>query len=251
MSLNAIVESFSNTVLVESGPFPSQVSMRDSRVILLTGANASGKSLVFRLLAELAHNQETPPITLSIRERSGGGTFEMAAMRRSMIYGEESEQSTGATSMSVITRGFGNIRHRLEEGTRSVLMLDEPEMGLSEGYARALGRYLAEQVQALPAEAPGLVVVTHSRPLIQAMTEQLAAEPHFIYMGSEPKTLNEWLAQPEDRSVEDLLQLVELGDAGRRNFSEWFKIQTAARKEKEETAPSEIKPPIKRPRSRH
>lgn len=243
MSLKTLADTFANTALAadEDSPFPAHVTLADSRVIVITGANASGKSLAFRSLHRLGVNAEVSPITLSIRERTGAGTFEMASMRRAMIYGDEHAQSTGATSVTVISKGFANVVQRLEATppSPSLLMLDEPEIGLSEGYARALGRYLAEQVTALPAAAPGLVVVTHSRPMVEALVASLGTAPIFIHMGPTPMTLDTWLTIPEDRSVADLMALVEEGRAGRRRFAAWSDALTRA---KEPPAPEPEEP---------
>jgi hypothetical protein len=230
MSLRALADIFEGTRLAsdEDSPFPAHVTLADSRVIVMTGANATGKSVAFKCLAGLVHQAKLAPITLSIRERTGSGTYDMAGLRRSMLYGEEHEQSTGACSMSTAIRGFANVRSRLEQAppTPTVLMFDEPEMGLSEGYSRAMGRYLAEQVQTLPPDAPGLIVVSHSRPLVQALVDTLASDPIHIHMGPQPLSLADWLVTPEDRTVDELLALVEEGRAGRRKLSDWLKPQS-------------------------
>jgi hypothetical protein len=231
-TLKTLLDRVDQTEFAHAGPFPIHMNAGAGRAVLIAGANASGKSLVFRLLAQFANDEKIAPITLSIRERSGSGTFEMASFRRSVIYGEEHEQSTGAVSISVIRRGFDNVAKRLENGTRSVLMLDEPEMGLSEGYCRALGKYLAEQVIALPEEAPGIIVVSHSRPLMESLADGLGENPHFIHTGPKPLTLRQWLAAPEERSVEDLMNLEQLGHQGRRAFDEWIKGSKAHKKTK-------------------
>lgn len=225
-SLRAVMDRFQDSRFANDDgcPFPCQVTVKDSRVAVLTGDNATGKSLAFRHLAHFAQAEKVAVITLSIRERTGSGLSDMAGLRRSMIYGDESEQSTGATSVSVAERGFKNVVCRLEENppVPTLLMFDEPEMGLSEGYAGALGQYLAEQVLSLPQAAPGLVVVSHSRGLVGRLADRLGQAPSFIYMGKEPKTLDEWLAHPEARTVEDLIALQALGVQGRRAWPAWL-----------------------------
>jgi hypothetical protein len=89
MSLKAMVDRYANSQFAADGPFPSHISTGGGRVLVLAGANASGKSLVFRSIAQVGRELKLSPITLSIRERSGGGSFEMGGFRRSMIYGRK------------------------------------------------------------------------------------------------------------------------------------------------------------------
>lgn len=221
--MKKLIERFEESVFRDdASPFPSNVEVGapKSRVLVIVGPNASGKSLAFRLLAGVAHDDKTPIITLSIRERTGSGMSDMSGMRRVMIYGDETQQSTGALSVSVIERGFANVRKRLEDKNAhgTLLMLDEPELGLSDGYARALGTYLAQQVNELPAAAPGLVLITHSRPMVEALCDAMGTAPHAILMGSETTSLKAWLNATESFTVEDLINLPEKGHAGRKAF---------------------------------
>lgn len=47
--------------------------------------------------------------TVSIRERTGAGTSDMAGMRRMFMFGDESEQSTGATSLKTAMKAFDSV----------------------------------------------------------------------------------------------------------------------------------------------
>lgn len=192
----------------ERSPFHGTITDGDPRVLLIVGENASGKSLAFRLVAQVAGSHGIEAITLSIRERTGDGTFEMARMRRAMIYGQETTSSTGATSSRVVQSGFHNM---LGRPTPCLLGLDEPEIGLSDGYAEALGEYIGQQAQAIAGNACGVMVVTHSRRLAEGLVRGLGAEPTFVAMlpngDASTPTLDDWIASRETRSVEDLLTL--------------------------------------------
>lgn len=191
-------------------PFKATLHPGDARVLLITGANASGKSLAFRLIAQLAADHKIEALTLSIRERTGAGTFEMAHMRRTMIYGREESSSTGATSARVVETGFHNLSNR----GPAILALDEPEMGLSDGYARALGEFIGQSALEMSGKACGVVVVTHSRPLVRGLQEGLKAAPTHLAMDAGISSLSDWLEHQEHRSVADLLALPEVGHAG-------------------------------------
>ncbi|USN14084.1 hypothetical protein KABACHOK_02480 [Brevundimonas phage vB_BpoS-Kabachok] len=200
-------------------PFKGSFHDGDPRVVVITGENASGKSLVFRILAGTLQQEKITAVTLSIRERTGGGSFEMARMRRAFIYGDEEEQSTGATSARVVRSGFKNAGR---EGDAGVLMLDEPEMGLSDGYARALGELIG--VKARTAEADGgmndachgVVVVSHNRPLVHGLIQGLRASPTFVNMSPAPVDLNDWLSTPERRTIAELEALSETAGERRK-----------------------------------
>lgn len=199
-------------------PFVAKPFDGDRRVLIITGENASGKSFLFRVLSSEFHHLKILPVTLSIRERTGGGTFEMSRMRQTFIYGEESQQSTGATSARVVKAGF----HNAGRESPGVLMLDEPEMGLSDGYARALGELIGQTARLPKADGGmrdachGVIVVTHNRALVNGLIEGLRATPCYINMSPEPQDLSGWLGRPEHRSIADLDQLQEIAGERRK-----------------------------------
>ncbi|AXQ68792.1 hypothetical protein HOU00_gp333 [Caulobacter phage CcrPW] len=186
----------------------------DERLLIIVGENASGKSLLFRVLAAWAKkDHKVTGITISIRER----TDSSVPFRRMFMFGEESEKSTGANSFQVIESGFKNA----ESGGhgQTLLMLDEPEIGLSDGYARALGEYLGQRALTLTDSCQGLVVVTHSHSLVRGVLAGLKAKPAFVHVGPKPKALDQWVDEPEHRTVEDL---TKLGDVA---LERWRAIQ--------------------------
>lgn len=195
----------------EESPFRAAFIEGDARILLITGENASGKSLAFRLMAQLAQDNGIEPLTLSIRERTGDGTFEMARMRRAMIYGQETTSSTGAVSARVVESGFHNL---IKRPIPAILGLDEPEIGLSDGYAEALGEYIGAQAQGIEGNACGVMVVTHSRRLAEGLIRGLNATPSMIALlpnaDAACPSVADWIASRETRSVEDLLNLREI-----------------------------------------
>lgn len=187
-------------------PFAVHVAPGAPKLVVVTGENASGKSLLFRVLTAKVNMAGALPVTLSIRERSGSGTGEMARFRQSMVFGDETDQSTGAASVRAVTAAFQNLDR--EQG--SVLGLDEPELGLSDGYARALGEYIGEQARTLPRTCSGAVVVTHSRSLVDGLVRAYGKRPTFVSTGVDaPRTIADWVATPEVRTLEELLALPE------------------------------------------
>ncbi len=202
--------SESRILTEESSPMRAAFLQGDPRLLLVVGENASGKSLVFRMIAGLADRHGILAMTLSIRERTGGGLFAMAHMRRAMIYGDEETSSTGAVSASVVKRGFDNMRER--DGP-CILALDEPELGLSDGYAAALGELIGANAAEAGPMACGTIVVTHSRELARGLMRGLGAAPSMIAMTTggvdAPCGVDAWIESREDRSVDDLLRLAD------------------------------------------
>lgn len=109
----------------EESPFSGALIDGDERVLLITGENASGKSLAFRLIMQLATSGGIEAIPISIRERTGAGTDEMARMKRAFTYGDEETSSTGTVSAGVVHAGFEAMAARPQP---VVLCLDEPEI---------------------------------------------------------------------------------------------------------------------------
>lgn len=207
-------------VLEERLPFTAHHQSAESRVLVVAGPNCSGKSLFVESLRSFGRTQhELSSVCVSIRERTGSGLSEMAGMRRMFMFGNESEQSTGATSVRVVGKAFDTVNAHLEkkETKRNLLVLDEPELGLSDGYCRAMGAYLAQRAQQMHSASWGLVVVTHSKALVDALAQELGPEhiPGFVHMNS-PLTLSEWTGSQESFSVEQLLDLAQQDHALRR-----------------------------------
>ncbi len=186
------------------GPVPAWAEFGHPKCALVTGENASGKSFLTRGVAEklrAAHpKMEVIPITMNGRSRSG--------IERLAIWGDESRQSTGRLSVRAVLGALGTCRARAHD---HVLVLDEPDIGLAESYAGALGDYLAAFVEDMPVHTRGLVVVTHSRPLVRGL---LSVEPTSVRVGDDPRPLARWLDEgPVPRSIEDIEALGERASA--------------------------------------
>lgn len=203
-------------------PFKGVQHAGDPRLTVITGDNASGKSLLFRVIAAYAQQDKVLPVTVSIRERTGSGLSDISGMRRMFMFGDEESSSTGATSVRVVQTGFRSAK---KEGGRAILMLDEPELGLSESYARVLGEYIGHVVRkpfgddVMDETCGGVVVVSHSRPLVQGLIEGLRASPTFINMGG-AQDLNDWLTTAQRYNLTDLEKLGASASASRRLIQE-------------------------------
>jgi ABC-type dipeptide/oligopeptide/nickel transport system ATPase component len=212
-TLATLVKDVATKALVfsDESPFSATIKRGDMRLIVVTGENACGKSVFARVLATRVHQRKATPVTISIRERTGGGDFEMARMRQAFMFGTEQDNSTGANSIGVVKRA---IEHNLDRDNGCALILDEPEIGLSESYARAMGEYIGQSIANLPKGCMGIAVVTHSRPLAAGILQAGISPTHAAISASDRQAvlgLQEWIDTPEHRSVDELLNLEDIG----------------------------------------
>lgn len=212
-------------------PFSVHLSEGEPRLMLVAGDNASGKSLFVEFLRSWAKNfhKVEATISLSIRERTGAGLSDMSGMRKSMIFGDESKQSTGATSVKVTGNGLHNLDAWSADGKNIVMVLDEPEMGLSQSYCVPLGQMIARRLKAIDRPQAAAVVVTHNRGLAKAMADEWGSAPSFVHLGG-PLTFEQWLEDSPAHSVENLEALTEVGHLRRRAVYAIEKALTAESK---------------------
>lgn len=85
------------------------------------------------------------------------------------------------------------------------------EIGLSDGYAEALGEYIGMRAASAGGKSCGVMVVTHSRRLVRGLVRGLGVDPTFMTMTEEPGRVGDWIASEETRSVDELLALKTLG----------------------------------------
>lgn len=218
-----------------ANPFNARLQINpESNVFVVVGDNACGKSFFVDIARAVARdlNPEVSTVSISIRERTGSGTDPMAAMRRAMMFGDEQEQSTGAISAGMVQKGFNNLQSRLEEGKNSVLVLDEPELGLSETFHAAVGALIAQLASQTDPKSGAAVIVSHSRRLVTALMQTTNVPVSTVVMG-EHQDLAHWLEDAEDKSIEDLIALKERNRDNHRQLDSIFKeIRQANSKQK-------------------
>jgi hypothetical protein len=186
-------------------PFSFHLQPGDDRVVVLAGDNASGKSLLMNALASRAYYEHgVEPIVVSMTARTGEG------MLRAFTYGNERMRATSEVSISVTLKALAGAKQRLTSPTsQTLVLLDEPDFGVAEGYAHAFGLKLAAALADLPTQGQwGLLVACHSRELVRGLVEGLGQNPAFVHTG-QPITLDDWLKAPARQSVQALDQMLE------------------------------------------
>ena len=172
-----------------------EIGSGDSRLIIVTGENATGKSIFGRVLQEGCHwnNSKIECIKISMAFRTRGG------IESSFVFGDENKFSTGAISIGTVLSGVTTSRNRKKQ---HFMIWDEPDIGLSPGYQAAVGQYFTQYVSNLPELTVGVAIMTHSQRLLQPL---VALHPHHIRMGGDGLLLNQVaFGEIADQSIENL-----------------------------------------------
>lgn len=181
-----------------------------SKLTVIVGENAAGKSFARRLITLMARDIGVECMHLSMEGRSAGTFSMMAAV---MIYGSEQYHATGSNSAHVIQTG---IRNSLERKNAHVLFWDEPDVGLSDGAAAGAGQAISAYAKQTwdRKRVQAVFVTTHNRHLVR---ELLPARPNYLHLGLKsrdaPPTLADWCDRPVVPIALDTLR-----DANRERF---------------------------------
>lgn len=191
-----------------------------SPLILMAGENASGKSVICRLLGKLSIEHDLRHVEISMGDRNSKGVF--SKIREYGRYGDEDRESTGYLTINRIIK---DSKALLESDKDFCFVLDEAELGLSEEYHQALGQLIARTHADFLASGRcrAFLVCSHSRILLKAILASTSPRPSSIYLSMEPTdvTLYDWLDSPlMHRSIDDLLSLPERAREKRRSINQ-------------------------------
>lgn len=152
-----------------------------SNVVIVTGSNGSGKSLLRRIFYTLLKNHNAG---VSIRMSSQEGRSGYMA---SMIYGLEEMFPTGLLSINTTKR----ILLPNNESEKLAVIIDEPEIGMAEETSMAFGQMLFEEIQKQWECLTMVVVITHNRHIARSLSK---LNPNYIQLGSLTYLdLNAWI----------------------------------------------------------
>jgi ATPase subunit of ABC transporter with duplicated ATPase domains len=188
-----------------------EVHPASSKVLVVYGDNGSGKSYFIKDLAKRAHASRVVPLQLSMAYRTRSG------MEKAMMYGNESAQSTGLTSIGVLERAISSMRGWGAQ--HHLALLDEPDTGLADRYRKAMGEFIADFALAPPAGTLGVVVVSHSKRLIEGLLGRLDGADQacsILQVGGAYSGLDAFMRDDAHASVAELLALDEASTGVRR-----------------------------------
>lgn len=186
--------------------FPSrlEVGIRNN-VLVVTGENASGKSLAFLILNNLVRSfGKEDKIDVLVMD-IGMGRRTRSGIERTFMFGDEDVDSTGNISIRVMQTAVENSR---KQDRYHYLMLDEPDLGVGEGYHSAIGQFLGEFSSNLPEKCLGLIVATHSRKITSKLRETGASS---LRLGNDLRDIEVWIEQGDlEKSLDELLELKDI-----------------------------------------
>lgn len=187
----------------------------NSALTFIYGENASGKSFIarcFEMVARARKPSKLPVRSVSVANRTSSG------VEKAMIFGNESEQSTGETSVSVMKLALNSLANDSGDG---VVILDEPDLGLSPKYSRALGRYIAEFILEHEKNGKALFVISHNDTFIESVIKHYNNPYNSVGVDTD-LTLREWLDDDSEYEMEDLDALKDIAIAKWRGIQKIF-----------------------------
>ncbi len=186
--------------LSESGWFkePSEfrccVQKGHEKLCVITGPNASGKSVLRKVICGSCDKRKVKTMYFSQSARCAGG------ITRAFIYNDETENSTGSISSGTFLKAIKNGKSWEKP---FVIIFDEPEIGCGEELQAAMAVRLAKELDALSADCLGIFVITHSREFARHL---LPLNPTHWRLDVDNLTLEQWVNRKivPIESLEDL-----------------------------------------------
>ena len=155
--------------------------IKTGHVTILTGDNGTGKSLIRKVLCSSLRNQENDDTIkiadISMEKRTGlhdglggGGVF-----LRDVEW-----VATSDNSLSFLYSLLNSAKDRY-------LVLDEPELGMSQDIQKSIGIYLSKRIPETMKENRGMLIITHSREFVRSLSVE------HVFVNLQKKSEEEWL----------------------------------------------------------
>lgn len=177
----------------------TKIEEGEPKSVLFIGDNATGKSFYSSILKSVSEKLGWSGYNIGMKLRTQSGITRM-------FLADEDIGSTGAGSISNMKNAIKNIKK--EDGkNKRILVLDEPTIGLSHRYEKAMGEYIATELKEMVEldHFAGMFLTTHCKEMIR---EMMSCGIHFtVYTTSDYKSLNDWLNEEDHATVEELLAL--------------------------------------------
>ena len=191
-------------------PLTIEWSEKPSNILLVAGANASGKSVLGGVIESIAKELKFEKRNVCMRNRTASG------FASAMIFGDESTFSTGSNTIGAVKNGLNSS---IGAPGPSVMVLDEPDLGLAEESAMGMGSFIADRALVQESNMALVVVISHSRALFRQLMTDVGAPVHKIFVGDPKTSFDEWLNRPlVPYSIEQLLGIQDVGLKNLRSF---------------------------------
>jgi len=140
---------------------------------------------------------------------------ESNGIQRAVIYGSESDDSTGYNSIKILKKMIQTLAERT---TPFSALLDEPEIGCSEEAQAAIGHLVASSDFLSNQCLKGIFIISHSRLVVKHL---LGLNPTHVCLTDQPYSLEEWVnREVVPANIEDILT---------RNIDNWRSVQKLLR----------------------
>lgn len=200
---SAVNTASESRIFGSEGPCPIYVEEGElNKVWVISGENAGGKSLLCKALqANVARKAEDDGHPLTVI-RIGMDIRTEGGMRGAIIFGDEQTESTGQVSAHTVLRSLDQSNHKNEDHW---IILDEPDIGVGEGYRKVMGELFADFAKNLPEKTVGFMIVTHAREIAAPL---IAAGASSIRVGDDLRPVAEWIRDGDlPKTLEDLKNL--------------------------------------------
>lgn len=197
-------------------PFRATYTAKNPRVCVITGGNASGKSLLRKLIYNEYQDNKTELMHISQAARCRSGIV------RGFMYGSEEDESTGFNSTKTILKLIQTANSR---DNQYGILLDEPEIGCGEELQAGLGFRMMCAIKDSCKNMDTCFVISHSKQFVQQL---FALNPSHIHLMSSPHdymSLTNWCKR-------DIVPLMDLEGLVVRNHAGWQFVQSIINKRK-------------------
>jgi hypothetical protein len=134
-----------------------------SKLLVITGENASGKSMIRRFISSLAKKNNIEPISVSPELKQNGG------IASCFIFGDESWKASGCIAANVVMGAISNSQKREHQ---HIVILDEPDMGMSDNLAAGCSKKITEYCSISPKNLKLFVVITHRKAMMEVFQKE-------------------------------------------------------------------------------
>jgi hypothetical protein len=164
---------------------------KNCRVLIITGENAGGKSFIRRIFQAFLGNRRKPISSYSFSMEARSRSASDGNIFLTLAYGDEGYAATSANTV----RSIRTILDTSDKGEKMhIIIIDEPEIGLSEETELAVGRMISERLSdEWPDNRVGVVVMTHSKHIVRELMGLPGSK--FLNLFNRYPTADAWLGR--------------------------------------------------------
>lgn len=164
-------------------------SIEPNKVTILTGGNASGKSVIrkllnIRLADKLGKESATSSVSMELRTSGNSG---LLGTGLDHMYSDNQWESTGEHTVYLV-KGLlkSNTTEEMAETNKRYIVIDELETGLSKEALLGICQMLESEMERILKNSYGILLITHSDEVVRNLK-------HDSFINIEGLTEEEWL----------------------------------------------------------